>query len=109
MSLAPALTKLENDRLIRLAATVPDLAYSFRHGLIQDAAYTTLLRAQRQAWHLATAEVLEAAYLANSDSSVGEGDAAALPPVLAHHFTHAGENSRALHYLILSGDSAFNR
>ncbi len=109
MTLATQLSHLERSDLIQLADAQPELEYLFRHTLIKDAVYTTLLRAQRQAWHLATAEVLEAAYLASRDSSVGEGHAGAMPPVLAQHFSSAGENSRALHYLILSGDAAFNR
>jgi tetratricopeptide (TPR) repeat protein len=109
MTLVTQLSHLEQSDLIQLAEVQPDLAYSFRHGLIQDAAYSTLLRAQRQAWHLATAEVLEAAYSAGSTSAAGEGDTGALPPILAHHFSSAGDNPRALHYLILSGDAAFNR
>jgi tetratricopeptide (TPR) repeat protein len=108
MSLAPELNSLENAGLIQLAVATPDLAYSFRHGLIQDAAYATLLRTQRQAWHLATAEVLEAAYLARIGSAIGEGDSGALPAILAHHFTNAGESGRALRYLVLSGDAAFS-
>jgi tetratricopeptide (TPR) repeat protein len=109
MTLATQLSHLEQSDLIQLAEVQPDLAYSFRHGLIHDAAYSTLLRAQRQVWHLATAEVLETAYLAGSTSTAGESDVGALPPILAHHFASAGEDSRALHYLVLSGDAAFNR
>jgi hypothetical protein len=36
MDLAPLLAQLENANLIRLAAAGPELAYLFRHGLIQD-------------------------------------------------------------------------
>ncbi|MEP7358286.1 MAG: hypothetical protein ABI847_13655, partial [Anaerolineales bacterium] len=107
MPLSATLTHLETAGLIRLAAAAPDLAYAFRHGLMQDAAYSTLLRGQRQAWHQATAEILEAAYLA-ADAS-GGADAGALSPILAHHFTNAGDKPRALHYLVLSADAAFDR
>ena len=101
MNLQSQLTHLENAGLIRLADVGPDLAYHFRHGLIRDAAYATLLRIQRQQWHLATAEVLESA-------SRLEPDAVGLAPVLAHHFTEAGDRRRALHYLVIAGDLAFN-
>jgi tetratricopeptide (TPR) repeat protein len=107
--LAPSLNQLENAGLVRLAASLPDLAYAFRHGLIQDAAYGSLLRAQRQAWHLAAAEVLEAAFSASSVPHSAATDAAELAPILAHHFANAGENARAFPYLVSAGDAAFNR
>lgn len=102
MDLAPLLAQLENANLIRLAAAGPELAYLFRHGLIQDAAYATLLREQRRQWHLATAEVLEAAYTANPSAA---GTAA----ILANHFSIAGDEQRAVKYLILAADAAFDQ
>ena len=59
MALSVQLGLLESSGLIQLATVQPQLEYLFRHGLIQDAAYSTLLRGQRRAWHLAAAEVLE--------------------------------------------------
>jgi hypothetical protein len=102
MDLAPLLAQLENANLIRLAAAGPELAYLFRHGLIQDAAYATLLREQRRQWHLATAEVLEAAYTANLG-------AAGMAAILANHFSIAGDERRAVKYLILAADAAFDQ
>jgi tetratricopeptide (TPR) repeat protein len=100
MSLQPQLAQLENAGLIRLAAAAPELAYLFRHGLIQDAAYSTLIRSQRRRWHRATAEVLESTY--PTQASTVE-----LAPILANHFTLAGDGPRALRYLVLAGDAAF--
>ncbi len=57
------LTILEAGGLIRLAAVAPDLAYLFRHALLQDAAYASLLRADRKLLHRLVAEKLEALYL----------------------------------------------
>jgi tetratricopeptide (TPR) repeat protein len=101
MSTQPQLTQLENAGLIRLAAVEPELAYLFRHGLIQDAAYSTLLRAQRQRWHLATARVIES-------TCRSETETVSLAPILARHFSLAGDRPRALHFLVIAGDAAFD-
>ena len=42
---------LEAKGLIRLAALRPELEYLFRHGLVQDAAYTSLLKQERRKLH----------------------------------------------------------
>src|SRR5690348_2967939 len=53
---------LETSGLIRLAAIQPELEYLFRHVLVQDAAYESLLKQERRRLHLAVAEALEALY-----------------------------------------------
>ena len=53
------LTHLERADLIRLAASVPELTYLFRHALIQEGAYQSLLRADRRLVHRAAGETLE--------------------------------------------------
>jgi tetratricopeptide (TPR) repeat protein len=97
------LSRLEGDGLIRLAATLPELEYLFRHGLIKDAAYFSLVKGDRRALHRAAGEALEAA-LGNDAPNT------AMPrerlPELAHHFGEAGEAPRALRYATLAGDAA---
>jgi tetratricopeptide (TPR) repeat protein len=100
MNLQPHLRRLESADLIRMAAVEPELAYLFRHGLIQDATYSTLMRGQRRHWHRATAEVLESLYPA--EARTGE-----LAPILANHYSLAGDRARALPYLVQAGDAAF--
>jgi tetratricopeptide (TPR) repeat protein len=97
------LDELEHAGLIRLASAMRDVEYLFRHGLIQEAVYSTLLRQQRRAWHLAAGEALEHLTAINSPG------AEALAPVLAQHFSIAGDTGRALIYFTRAADAAFER
>ena len=49
MTLTSQLGALESSGLIQLAQTQPEVEYHFRHALVQDAAYASLLRDQRLA------------------------------------------------------------
>src|SRR3990172_1466087 len=100
MMLTSHLAALEASGLIRLAAVEPDLEYLFRHALVQEAAYETLLKAERKRLHGAVGEALERAYpdrLASREFA----------PILAVHFAEAGDEARALHYFTLAGGGAF--
>jgi predicted ATPase len=59
MNTAQHLTHLETTGLLRLAQTHPELEYLFRHALVQDAAYESLLLANRKQLHRQVAETLE--------------------------------------------------
>jgi class 3 adenylate cyclase/tetratricopeptide (TPR) repeat protein len=61
-------------------------SYSFKHALVRDAAYDSLLKSRRKQFHARIAEVL-----------VGSLEAEAAPEVLAHHYMEAGEFERAAH------------
>ncbi len=67
----------------------PAHRYQFKHALIQDAAYNSLLKKTRQQHHRRVAEVLEARFAET---------ARATPEVLAQHFTEAGLAERAVPY-----------
>ena len=98
-TLTQHLTQLESHGLIRLAAVQPELEYLFRHALVQDAAYASLVKADRKQLHLVVGEALERLYpdqLASRE----------LAPVLAQHFYQAGDGERALRYFTLAGDAA---
>jgi tetratricopeptide (TPR) repeat protein len=97
VSLHAHLASLEASGLIRLAAVDSDLEYLFRHALVQDAAYASLLKADRRALHLAVGETLERLYPERSNE---------LAPALARHFHTAGDEVRALKYFALAGDTA---
>jgi len=58
MTLVQHLGILEFAGLLRLAAAQPELEYAFRHALIQDAAYASLVKADRRALHRAVADAL---------------------------------------------------
>jgi predicted ATPase/class 3 adenylate cyclase len=63
-----------------------DIRYSFRHALIQEAAYESMLRNKRAAVHRRIAEVLERDY---------RGTREAAPEIVGHHFAEAGLVDRA--------------
>jgi class 3 adenylate cyclase len=91
------LLALERVELIREAARVPELEYTFRHSLTQEAAYNTILLRQRREYHRRTAEAIEALYPERLEEFY---------PMLAYHFAEA-DDPRALRYAILAGDAAF--
>ena len=74
--------------------------YEFKHALIRDAAYESLLHAKRSRMHGAIARALEERF-----ASVVETE----PELLAHHFAQAGDGARASHYSESAGDRAAGR
>jgi class 3 adenylate cyclase/tetratricopeptide (TPR) repeat protein len=78
----------------------PNAVYSFRHALVQDAAYSSLLRDRRRALHLQVATGLER----------DEGDLATTEPeLLAYHFAEAGVADRAIDYHLKAAEHAMAR
>jgi predicted ATPase len=57
--LQDALIRLAEAELLFLRGTPPDAVYAFKHALVQDTSYSTMLRARRQQLHGAIAQVLE--------------------------------------------------
>jgi predicted ATPase/class 3 adenylate cyclase len=78
----------------------PHATYRFKHALIQDAAYQSLLRSTRQQYHQRIAQVLEAHF---------PGTAETQPELLAHHYTQAGLTEQAVHYWQRAGQHASDR
>ena len=72
----------------------PAAAYQFKHALVQDTAYSTLLRGPRQALHERIAVALE-----KRIDETGDGE----PEILAHHFAEAGQPERAASYWLDAG------
>jgi tetratricopeptide (TPR) repeat protein len=100
MNAREELGRLEASGLIQIAALQPELEYLFRHALVQEAAYASLLKQDRRALHRAAAEAI----LAQHPDREGE-----LASVLALHFELAGENARSAEYLAMAGDHALER
>ena len=96
-TLSQQLTQLESHGLVHVALKDPELEYVFRHALMQEAAYHSLLKNQRKQLHLAAGEALERLYPDRLED---------LAPVLGHHFYQAGHGPRALKYYTLAGDAA---
>ncbi|MGH2522989.1 MAG: tetratricopeptide repeat protein, partial [Anaerolineales bacterium] len=99
MSLGQQLHALEASGLIRLAQTEPELEYLFRHTLVQEAAYGSLVKQDRRHLHRKVGETLEHLYTDQLASRE-------IAPLLARHFAEAGDDPRALHYFALAGDAA---
>jgi tetratricopeptide (TPR) repeat protein len=98
MTLSTQILALETLGLIRpVLAPGPDLEYRFRHALVHDAAYSTMLRQDRRRLHQAVGEVLE-----REPPEMG-GD---LDPVLGWHFFEAGDLERASRYFGRAAKSA---
>lgn len=91
---------LEAKGLIRLASLRPELEYLFRHGLVQDAAYASLLKQERRELHGRVGAALEELY----PDRAGE-----LAPVLAMHFEHAGDAERAIDYYVAAAKHALEQ
>jgi tetratricopeptide (TPR) repeat protein len=83
------LDTLEAKGLIRLATIRPELEYLFRHQLVQDAAYGSLLKQERRELHGQVGDALEELYPERR---------AELSPVLGMHFEQAGEADKAIDY-----------
>ena len=79
---------------------LPNATFLFKHALVQDAAYGTLLRGKRQELHRRAADVLEEKW-----PEIAE----AQPELLAQHFAHAGLVERAIDYHIRAGQRALAR
>ena len=84
--LAAALDRLLQSGLMSRQGAPPDSTYLFKHALVQDAAYGTLLREPRRALHARIAEGLELQFPDVTESQ---------PELLARHFTQAGLIERA--------------
>jgi class 3 adenylate cyclase len=78
----------------------PQAMYLFKHALIQEAAYQSLLRSTRQQHHQHIAQVLEARF---------PEICATQPELLAHHYTEAGLMAQAIPYWQQAGTRAIQR
>lgn len=96
----PHLTQLERNGLIEPAMSAEELEYLFRHALVRDGAYQSLLKQDRQQLHLVVGQKLEELY---------PDRLAELAPLLAYHFAIAGDGGRALYYYSQAGDVAYGR
>ena len=75
----------------------PEASYRFKHALIQEAAYRTLLQARRRDLHARAARWLQARYAASPERVYG---------LVAHHWLAAEDDNEAARYLKLAGEQA---
>ena len=99
-TLQHGLTQLVDAELLYQRGRPPRARYIFKHALIQDAAYTSLLKSTRQQYHQQVAQLLEARF---------PETVAAEPELLAHHYTEAGSHGQAVGYWQQAGTRAIQR
>ncbi|WP_108516550.1 adenylate/guanylate cyclase domain-containing protein [Bradyrhizobium algeriense] len=94
------LARLVASELVFQHEAPPESVYTFKHALVQDAAYSTLLRSDRQQLHARIAEVVERRFPER---------VAREPELLAHHLTEARKTERAIGYWLKAGERAAER
>jgi class 3 adenylate cyclase/tetratricopeptide (TPR) repeat protein len=98
--LISALDRLTAAGLLFRQGLPPHANYLFKHALVQDAAYSTLLRAPRQKLHARIAEVLQQQFPERTSAE---------PELLARHFAEGGQVEVAISYWLKAGHRAAER
>jgi class 3 adenylate cyclase/tetratricopeptide (TPR) repeat protein len=91
------LAQLEDADLVRVRQQLPELEYIFKHGLVQEAAYGSLLAERRRAIHRRVAEAIERLFAERLEEFTS---------LLAYHYARAEDWERAQAYLLKAGDQA---
>jgi predicted ATPase len=99
-TLLEGLAQLVATELLYQRGRPPRATYTFKHALVQDAAYQSLLKRTRQQYHQQVAELLEARF---------PETVATAPEVVAHHYTEAGCAAQALPLWQQAGQRALQR
>src|SRR5207248_319125 len=94
------LAQLVDAELLYRGGMPPQERYAFKHALIQEAAYQSLLRSTRQQYHHRIAQVLEERFPETAETQ---------PELLAHHYTEAGLTEQAISYWKRAGERATAR
>ena len=98
--LITALAKLVAADLVLQRGSPPDATYVFKHALLQDAAYESLLRSRRHVLHAQIAQALEDRF-----GELVRGR----PETVAHHWANAGIDDRAVDHWTRAGQVALTR
>jgi class 3 adenylate cyclase/predicted ATPase len=98
--LRSALAQLAGAELIFQRGVPPESTYQFKHALVQDVAYASLVRSRRQQLHGQIARALEKQF---------PEVVAAEPEILAHHLTEASIPEAAIGYWRAAGERALSR
>ncbi len=99
-ALKRALAKLEQAELVFRRGEPPEAIYSFKHALVRDAAYESLLKSRRQQLHGQIARTMEKKF---------PNIVVSQPEIVAHHFTEAGLFEPAIDYWLKAGNLALSR
>jgi class 3 adenylate cyclase/tetratricopeptide (TPR) repeat protein len=98
--LSEALERLVAAELIYQRGSPPDAVYTFKHALVQDVAYGSLLRASKKAIHAEIADVIETHFPEVLDAE---------PEALAHHWSCADVPEKAAPYWLKAAQRAIGR
>ena len=99
-TLRDALDQLTASELIYGRGAPPETTYIFKHALVQDTAYASLLRSRRQRIHADIARALEEWFADQIEAS---------PAIIAHHYTEAGLAEPAARNWLVAAESALSR
>jgi predicted ATPase/class 3 adenylate cyclase len=99
-TLQQELTRLVDAELLYQRGLPPQARYVFKHALIQEAAYQTLLRRTRQQYHRQIAQLFEKQFFEITETQ---------PELLARHYTEAGLTDKAIAYWQKAGLRAIER
>jgi predicted ATPase len=94
------LAQLVDTELLYQRGRPPRAKYIFKHALVQDAAYASLLKSTRQQYHQQVARMLEARFPDTVETE---------PELVAHHYTEAGCSAQAVGYWQQAGQRAIQR
>jgi hypothetical protein len=100
MTARAELSTLEASGLVQVATLEPELEYLFRHALVQDAAYSSLLKQDRRTLHRLAAQTLITLYPERTGELAG---------VIGMHYERAGDLAAAAEYLVIAGEQALER
>jgi predicted ATPase len=98
--LQAALSKLIEAEILYQRGVGQQTRYFFKHALIQDTAYQSLLKSTRQQYHQQIAQMLDERFPATKESQ---------PELLAHHYTEAGLIEQAISYWQQAGEQTRQR
>src|SRR4029078_1754576 len=90
----------EEAELLSRRGTPPEASYSFKHALVQEAAYASLLKSRRQMLHRRIGDVLRDQFPVIAETA---------PEALAFHFTEAGLSETAFGWWCKAGQQALKR
>ncbi len=99
-ALQGALGKLVDSELLYQRGLLPQAQYVFKHALIQDTAYQSLLKSTRQKYHQQIAQILEERFPGTKETQ---------PELLAQHYTEAWLITQAVPYWQNAGQRATQR
>jgi class 3 adenylate cyclase len=95
LALQASLDRLADADLLFVEGALPQASYRFKHALIRDAAYESLLKSQRQTLHRRSAEILL--------------KGGAQPEAIAHHFAEGGLDDLAVEWWLKAAELALSR